>query len=55
MSQIGELLGLKWEDVDFEGFELRVIRDVVKQRIERCNTEASRKPFPIGSEVAEIL
>lgn len=53
--RVGELLGLKWEDVDFEGFELRIIRDVVKQRIERCKTEASRKPVPIGSEVAEIL
>ena len=53
--RVGELLGLKWEDVDFETLELRVIRDVVKQRIERCKTEASRKPVPIGAEVAEIL
>ena len=30
-------------------------RDVVKQRIERCKTEASRKPVAIGAEVAEIL
>lgn len=53
--RVGELLGLKWEDVDFETLELRVTRDVVKQRIERCKTEASRKPVPIGAEVAEIL
>ena len=53
--RVGEILGLKWEDVDFETLELRVTRDVVKQRIERCKTEASRKPVPIGAEVAEIL
>lgn len=53
--RVGEILGLKWEDVDFETLELRVTRDVVKQRIERCKTEASRKPVAIGAEVAEIL
>ncbi len=53
--RVGELLGLKWEDVDFENLELRVTRDVVKQRIERCKTEASRKPVPIDAAVAEIL
>ena len=53
--RVGEILGLKWEDVDFENLELRVIRDVVKQRIEHCKTEASRKPVPIGGAVAEIL
>jgi len=53
--RIGEILGLKWEDVDFEVLELRVTRDVVKQRIERCKTEASRKPVAIGADVAEIL
>jgi len=53
--RVGEILGLKWEDVDFETLELRVTRDVVKQRIERCKTEASRKPVPIGAEVAEVL
>jgi integrase len=53
--RVGEILGLKWEDVDFELLELRVTRDVVKQRIERCKTEASRKPVAIGAEVPEIL
>jgi integrase len=53
--RVGEILRLRWEDVDFETLELRVTRDVVKQRIERCKTEASRKPVTIGAEVAEIL
>ena len=28
---VGELLGLKWEDVDFEALEVNVTRSVVKQ------------------------
>ena len=35
--------------------ELRVTRDLVKQRIERCKIEASRKPVPFGADLAEIL
>ena len=33
--RVGELLGLKWSDIDFEKLEICVIRDMVKQRIER--------------------
>src|SRR6266566_4073073 len=29
--RVGELLGLKWEDVDFEVLEVNVTRSVVKQ------------------------
>jgi integrase len=53
--RVGELLGLKWEDVDFETLEVNVIRSVVKQKITRCKTEASRKPIPLDPELAEIL
>lgn len=53
--RVGEILGLKWEDVDFENLELKVTRDVVKQRIERCKTEASRKPVPIDAVIGEVL
>jgi integrase len=53
--RVGEILGPKWEDVDFENHELRMTRDVVKQRIEHCKTEESRKPVPIDAAVAEIL
>ena len=35
--------------------EICVIRDVVKQRIERCKTEASKKAIPIDAELAESL
>jgi len=53
--RVGELLGLKWSDVDFEQFEIRIVRDVVNQRIEHCKTEASRKPIPIDVDIAEAL
>jgi len=53
--RVGELLGLKWEDVDFESLEVNVTRSVVKQRITRCKTEASRKPIPLDAELAEVL
>jgi integrase len=53
--RVGELLGLKWEDVDFEALEVNVTRSVVKQRITRCKTEASRKPIPLDSDLAEVL
>jgi integrase len=53
--RVGELLGLRWSDIDFEQLEIRVIRDVVKQRIERFKTEASKKAIPIDAELAETL
>ena len=53
--RVGELLGLKWGDVDFEALEVNVNRSVVKQRITRCKTEASRKPIPLDPELAEVL
>jgi integrase len=53
--RVGELLGLKWEDVDFEKLEINVTRSVVKQRIGPCKTEASRKPIPLDAELAHAL
>jgi integrase len=53
--RVGELLGLKWEDIDFEALEVDVTRSVVKQKITRCKTEASRKPIPLDAELAEVL
>ena len=43
------------KDVDFEALEVNVTRSVVKQRITRCKTEASRKPIPLDAELAEVL
>ena len=53
--RVGELLGLKWGDVDFEKLEVNVTRSVVKQKITRCKTEASRKPVPLDAELADVL
>jgi integrase len=53
--RVGELLGLKWDDVKFEALEVNVTRSVVKQKITRCKTEASRKPIPLDPELAEVL
>ena len=53
--RVGELLGLKWEDVNFEALEVNVTRSVVKQKITHCKTEASRKPIPLDPELAEVL
>ena len=53
--RVGELLGLKWKDIDFEQLVIHLTRDVVKQRIERCKTEASQKPIPLDAELAESL
>jgi integrase len=53
--RVGELLGLKWADVDFEKLEISVIRSVVKQKVGPCKTEASQKPIPLDAELAEQL
>jgi integrase len=41
--RVGELLGLKWADVDFEKLEINVTMSVGKQRIGPCKTEASQE------------
>lgn len=53
--RVGELLGLKWEDVNFEQLELNVTRSVSRQVVTPCKTEVSRKPIPMNPEIAEML
>lgn len=53
--RVGELLGLKWEDVRFDQLELNVTRSVSRQVITPCKTEVSRKPIPMNAEIAEML
>ena len=50
----GELIGLKWCDVDFE-LQINVTRSVVHQVVGNCKTEASQKPVPLEASVAEDL
>jgi integrase len=51
----GELFGLKWEDVDFEAAEIRVVRSVVDQVEGPPKTLASRRPLPMSEALAESL
>jgi integrase len=53
--RVGELLGLKWEDVDFKNNVIYIRRSIVKQKIGPPKTEASQKPIPMNSEMAEAL
>lgn len=53
--RIGELLALQWRDIDFENFEISVIRSISLQHIGECKTEASRKPVPMDAEIADSL
>ena len=51
----GELIGLKWMDIDFEKLQINVTRSVVHQVVGNCKTEASQKPVPLEATVAEDL
>ncbi len=43
----GELSGLRWEDISFEEKILTPKRSIVKQRIGKVKTEASKKSIPL--------
>lgn len=51
----GELIGLRWEDVDFEELVLHVRRSVVAMVEGSPKTEASQKDIPLDAQTAEAL
>jgi integrase len=51
----GELIGLRWEDVDFEQLILHVRRSVVAMVEGAPKTEASQKDVPLDAQTAESL
>lgn len=51
----GELTGLQWRDLDLQSLSLRVERSVVDLVVGKCKTEASKKPVPINSYLAQDL
>jgi len=51
----GELIGLRWKDVDFESLILRVRRSVVAMVEGAPKTEASLKDVPLDAQTAECL
>src|SRR5580658_8734504 len=53
--RVSELLALRWGDVDFENLELRVTRSIWHQVVGNCKTEASAKPVPMDSYMADDL
>ena len=53
--RMSELFGLKWHDIDFQRNEISVTRSIVFQVVGPCKTEASQKPVPLDSRLAEAL
>jgi len=51
----GELIGLQWEDVDFENLSIHVRRSVVMMVQGLPKTEASAKDVPLDAALAESL
>jgi integrase len=50
-----ELMGLKWEDLDFIERKINIVRSVVDCTAGPCKTEASRKHVPMDEHVARVL
>ena len=53
--RISEILGLQWEDVDFDRAILHVRRSSVDGVIGACKTESSRRPLPLPKQAVEAL
>lgn len=51
----GELIGLRWRDVDFESLVLHVRRSVVAMVEGGPKTEASQKDVPLDAQLADCL
>lgn len=55
VRRVSELLALRWRDVDFASLELNVTRSIWHQVVGDCKTEASAKPVPLDSYMAQDL
>lgn len=53
--RVSEVLGLKWHDIRFDVLEIHLVRAIVDGVIGDMKTEASRKPVPLDSALAEVL
>jgi len=53
--RVSELLALRWDDIDFENLEIRVTESIWHQVVGVCKTEASARPVPMDSYMAEDL
>jgi len=53
--RVSELLGLRWDDIDFAGKTIVLNRTWVYGRIENDKTEEFREPVVLGARTAEFL
>jgi len=55
----GELLGLRWQDVDLESGQIAIMRQLAVERgrpvLKQLKTEASRRVVPIGRTAVDVL
>lgn len=51
----GELIGLKWEDMDFTNGKINIVRSLVDQVEGRPKTSTSRRPVPLTPALASVL
>jgi integrase len=51
----GELVGLKWEDIDFASGTIHIRRSLVDRAEGKPKTEASKRPIPLVSGLAQVL
>jgi integrase len=53
--RVSEGLGLRWSDVNWLEATIRIERACVRQRVDDCKTEGSRKTLSIGPELMQVL
>jgi len=53
--RVSELLALKWGDINFADGEISLSRGIYHQVVGAMKNEASRKPVPLDSGLADVL
>jgi integrase len=53
--RVSELLALQWQDIRCDTMEIHLERAIFHQHIGNMKTEASHKPLPMDSGLAEVL
>ncbi len=53
--RVGELLALRWRDVDLERGVLRVTQSIYDGHIDEPKTQRSKRSVPLGARSIEIL